>query len=98
MGASVEIFIQWNKGSEGVSKVMQASSSNVISTILGVIDHTLTLRQEAAEEITIKIDDANVKANVTRNDGIWTMAVNQAGKEMIVQARKQIDGNWMRVK
>ena len=97
-GAKVEIFIRWDKGSEGINKVMLASSDNPISTILGVIDHSLSLRQDAAEEITIKIDDANVEANVTRDGGIWTMTVNEAGKEIIVKARKHIDGNWMRVK
>ena len=98
VGAKVEIFIRWDKGSEGINKVMQASSNNAISTILGVIDHTLSLRQDAAEEIAIKIDNANVKANVTRNGSIWTMVLNEAGKEITVQARKHLDGNWIRVK
>ena len=93
VGAQVEFFIQWDKGDEDVNKVMQASSTNPISTILGVIDHALSLRQDTVKEITIKIDDGNVEANVTRNDGIWTMSINESGKEMIVQARKHIDGN-----
>ena len=98
VGAKVDIFIRWDKDGEGVNKTMRASSTNSISIVLGVIDHSLSIRQDTAEEITVKIDDANVEANVTNNDGIWTIVINEAGKETTVRARKHLDGNWMRLK
>ena len=97
VGTKIEILIQWDKGGKDV-KVMQASSTNPVSVILGVIDHTLSLREEAVKEIAVKISDADINANVTRGDGIWAIVINEAGKEITVQARKSIDGRWTRLK